>query len=112
MPTDSDLRRIDVAYFRELIAGVPEHTEQIDLLLEPGMNRAMELLDPVERAVLRVACYELANRKDVPWKVVIDEAITTSKLFGSDNGYQMVNTVLDSVAEKIYTGTLMLAHDA
>lgn len=98
MPSDSNLSALDVEYFRSLIRGVTSNLDDIDAMLEPGLDRTLAELDPVERSVLRVAAFELAHHHDVPWRVILDEAVAAAKLFGADNGYKMVNTVLDRIA--------------
>jgi len=65
------------------------------------MNRLMESVDPVERAILRIATYELANRRDVPYRVVLNEAVNLSKKFCAQNSHTFVNGVLDKVAKDI-----------
>ena len=62
------------------------------------MDREVEQVDQIERAALRIAAYELLHRIDVPYKVVINEAIDTTKRFGSEHGHTYVNGVLDHAA--------------
>src|SRR4249919_808656 len=64
----------------------------------PFRDRDIEQVDPIERAVLRIAAYELRERRDVPYRVVINEAIETVKRFGSEHGHTYVNGVLDHAA--------------
>jgi N utilization substance protein B len=58
----------------------------------------VEEVDPIERAALRIAAYELRHRPDVPYRVVINEAIDSTKRFGSEHGHTYVNGVLDHAA--------------
>ena len=88
----------DLAYFEDLVRGVINDTAVLDAGLAPHLDRAVEEVDPVERAVLRIAAYELHQRKDVPYRVVINEAIETAKRFGADHGHTYVNGVLDKLA--------------
>lgn len=85
----------DLAYFEDLINGVLAHRAELDEALAPYLDRAVEEVDAIERAVLRVAAYELLYRQDVPYRVVINEAIETAKRFGSEHGHTYVNGVLD-----------------
>lgn len=94
-------RQIDMAYFKELIHGIPKHEDEIDSEIEPFLNRPLNEVDPIELAVLRLATYELLKRPDVPYRVVINEALELTKKFGSVEGYKFVNGVLDRVAKKI-----------
>lgn len=85
----------DLAYFEDLVRGVLEHCHELDDALTPFLDRPVNDVDAIERAVLRVAAYELFHRPDVPYRVVINEAIETAKRFGSDHGHTYVNGVLD-----------------
>ena len=88
----------DFAYFELLVEGVITRCGQIDAALNPFLDRPVSAVDAIERAVLRLAAYELLHRLDVPYRVVINEAIATAKRFGSDQGYTYVNGVLDRAA--------------
>jgi N utilization substance protein B len=85
----------DLAYFEDLLRGLDEHLAEIDAALLPFLDRGVEQVDPVERGVLRLAAYELKFRPDVPYRVVLNEAIETAKRFGADHGHTYVNGVLD-----------------
>jgi N utilization substance protein B len=91
---------LDMAYFKELIYGIPLHQEAIDNEMVPFLGRPIHEIDPVELAVLRLAIYELMKRLDVPYRVIINEALELSKKFGSIEGHKFVNGVLDRVAKK------------
>jgi transcription antitermination protein NusB len=93
-------KKIDLAYFKELIHGVPKHQQEIDHQMQPFLDRALHEIDPVELAVLRLAIYELIKRPDVPYRVIINEALELTKKFGSIEGYKFVNGILDRVAKK------------
>lgn len=71
---------------------------RIDEKLTPYLDRTIEEVDAIERAVLRLGAYELLYRQDVPYRVVINEAIMTAKRFGSKYGHTYVNGVLDRAA--------------
>ena len=88
----------DLEYFEDLVLGVDKHCEELDVALAPFLDRDIEQVDPIERAVLRIAAYELRQRRDVPYRVVINEAIETVKRFGSEHGHTYVNGVLDHAA--------------
>ena len=70
----------------------------LDAALRPHLDREVEQVDPIERAVLRMATYELKFRLDVPYRVVLNEAIEVTKRFGADHGHSYVNGVLDALA--------------
>ena len=85
----------DLAYFEDLVRGVGSHHRALDEALAPFLDRGIEEVDAIERAMLRIAAYELLHRPDVPYRVVIDEALNTVKRFGSEHGHTYVNGVLD-----------------
>lgn len=85
----------DLAYFEALVHGVLEHRKDLDEALAPYLDRGIEEVDAIERAALRVAAYEMRYRLDVPYRVVINEAIESAKRFGSEHGHTYVNGVLD-----------------
>lgn len=88
----------DLGYFESLLRGVLDNRKELDEALVPFVDRTVEEIDAIERAVLRVAAYELRYRTDVPYRVVINEAIETAKRFGSEHGHTYVNGVLDRAA--------------
>ena len=88
----------DLEYFEDLVRGVLARRAELDASLEPFLDRAVEEVDQIERAMLRIAAYELQHRIDVPYRVVIDEALRTVKRFGSEHGHTYVNGVLDRAA--------------
>ena len=98
---DNDMQAIDADYFQELFSGVSGSVNTLDPLLEKHMTRTVESVDPVERAIIRLACYEFVNRIDVPYKVVINEAVNLAKKFCADNSHTFINGVLDKVAHDI-----------
>lgn len=93
-------KKFDLDYFKELIHGVPEHQKEIDAEMTAFLGRPLHDIDPVELSVLRIATYELMKRPDVPYRVIINEALELAKKFGSVEGYKFVNGVLDRVARK------------
>lgn len=88
----------DLAYFEDLVRGVAGHRAELDASLSPYLDRGIEEVDAIERAMLRIAAYELQHRIDVPYRVIIDEALRTTKRFGSEHGHTYVNGVLDKAA--------------
>mgnify|MGYP001817093603 FL=1 len=92
--------RADRDYFVELLKSVPARHEAIDRDIAGYLDRPMEQVDPVERAILRIATYELLYRIDVPFRVILNEAITLTRKFGAEQGHAFVNGVLDKLAHK------------
>jgi N utilization substance protein B len=93
-----DMTRADADYFRTLVEGVWRGREELDARLATFTDRAPGLLDPVERAVLLIALYELTARPEVPYRVAINEAVGLAKRFGATDGFKFVNAVLDRAA--------------
>ena len=88
----------DLEYFEDLVRGVLGERAGLDPALAPFLDRGVEEVDAIERAVLRLAAYELLHRPDVPYRVVLNEAIEIAKRFGSEHGHTYVNGVLDKAA--------------
>ena len=98
---ENDPTKIDAGYFSELVSGVTANLNDIDALLEKYMTRTIESVDPVERAILRIGTYEFINRLDVPYRVVLNEAVNIAKEFCAEKSHGFVNAVLDKVAKEI-----------
>lgn len=93
-PTDAD-------YFKELLQRIPHDSQRIDETFTPFLKRPFDECDPIELAVLRIATYELLERIDIPYRVIINEALELTKTFGSLDGYKFVNGVLDQLARTL-----------
>jgi N utilization substance protein B len=91
----------DEDYFTGAVTTVLRRTAELDLLISPLLDRALEELDPVERAILRLAAWELRDRIDVPWRVVIDQGITMARLYGAAESHRYINGVLDRLARSL-----------
>jgi len=98
---EQDMEVADLEYFEDLLRGVEQHVAELDEALKPYIDREVEQIDPVERAALRLAAYELKHRPDVPYRVIINEAIEVTKRFGADHGHSYVNGVLDKLAAQV-----------
>ena len=98
---EQDMEVADLEYFEDLLNGVERHVEAIDDALKPYVDREVGQIDPIERAALRLAAYELKYRPDVPYRVIINEAIEVTKRFGADHGHSYVNGVLDKLASAL-----------
>lgn len=99
--TDLDMSKIDGEYFHELLHKVPARIDELDEHIIPLLDRALEEVGGVERAILRLGCYELAFRLDVPYRVVINESIKLAKIFGADQSHKFINGILDGMAKKL-----------
>ena len=96
-----EMKRADPEYFRELLRKIPEHHEQLSGLLTVHTSRSIDEIDPVELSILFIALYELKYRLDIPFKVVINEAVTLTKKFGAEDGHKYVNGILDKAAREL-----------
>ena len=98
---DQNLRKVDIAYFQELLHQIPQHLDELDAEIAPLLDRGLSEVDPVESVILRIGAYELQFRPDIPYRVVINEAIEMAKTFGGEQGHKYVNSVLDKLARKL-----------
>lgn len=99
--SDQNLSGVDTEYFRELVREVPAQLALIDAALSPHLGRDIDAVDPVERAILRIGAYEFAARAEIPYRVVLNEAVELAKIFGADQGHKYINGVLDKVAAQL-----------
>jgi N utilization substance protein B len=96
---DNDMTHVDLDYFHELLAHTTQKVSQLDQQIEPTLiDRALSELDPISLALLRMATCELAERLDVPYKVVINESVALAKKFGPTDAYKFINATLDRLA--------------
>lgn len=97
----TDMPPFDRAYFRKTIHGVVAYVGQLDELLAPALDRALNELSPVELGILRLGTFELKYCLDVPYRVIINEAVELAKVYGAADSYRYVNGVLDQVATSV-----------
>ncbi len=103
MAQSSNLReykRIDQDYFMSLLQGIISSKEVIEESIKPQLDRPIDQIDSIEKAILWIAVYEI-NNMDIPNSVVINEAIELAKSFGAETSFQYINAVLDSYCQKI-----------
>lgn len=99
--TDYDFDNVDREYFHTLLHDVPARVEALDAALAPLLDRKLCELDPIEHTLLRMGMFELMQRPDVPFKVVINEAVSLAKKFGATDSHKYVNGVLDRAARQL-----------
>lgn len=97
---EKNRKSFEIDYFQDLLRGVVTNLTDLDELLAPLIDRDIEQVDLVERAILRMAAYELVRHQEVPYRVVINEAVELAKIFGADQGHKYVNGVIDKLAQK------------
>ncbi len=93
--------KADHEHLDAILHGVIRDSEALSAAIAPCLDRPIEQLSPVERAVLMVAAFELKNNLDIPYRVVINEAVELAKTFGGADGYKYVNGVLDKLSAQL-----------
>jgi len=93
--------KIDTKYFTTLVDGVAQDIDKLDAELAYAVDRNLSEIDPVESSILRLAVYEFINRPEVPYRVVLNEAVELAKAFGGEKGHKYVNGVLDKMGSKL-----------
>ncbi len=93
--------KISKAFFSNLFLNIPKNISLLDEIIKPSLDRSIDELGLTEHAVLYVGTYELKFQPEVPYKVVINEAVELTKLYGADGSHKLVNTVLDKIAREI-----------
>ena len=100
---DNDFQHTDGEYFSAVLKGVVGDVDALEALFSPVLDRRLGDLDPIERNLLRLGTFELRDRIDVPYKVVISEAVALAKKFGATDSHRYINGVLDKVARDLRT---------
>ncbi|MGD2117281.1 MAG: transcription antitermination factor NusB [Chromatiales bacterium] len=98
---ENDSKSFESKYFQDLLRGVVTNLDDLDALLQPLIDRQIEQVDPVERAVLRLGAYELKFHPEIPYRVVINEAVELAKTYGAEKGHKYVNGVIDKLAQSL-----------
>jgi N utilization substance protein B len=91
--------RVDQAYFDEQFPAISNSQDELEKKVDELIDRPLEQLDPVERAILLIGVYELESRPDIPFRVVINEGVNLAKRFGSIEGHKYINACLDAAAK-------------
>lgn len=93
--------RVDQSFFDEALAAIYEGQVELEKTLEPLIDRPVEQLDPVEKGILLIGVFELQNKPDVPFRVVINEGVNLAKRFGALDGHKYINACLDKAAQDL-----------
>ena len=96
-----DFKKADTSHFVELISGTIKEVGTLRQHIEPLLDRTIEELSPIEHAILLLGTFELSNHREIPYRVVINEAVELAKSFGGIDGHKYVNGVLDKLAFKL-----------
>ncbi|MBV1885372.1 MAG: transcription antitermination factor NusB [Gammaproteobacteria bacterium] len=97
---NNDTKKVDTDYFHELLHKIPSVVDELDEKIDGFLDRKKEELGVVELAVLRIGTYELCHRIDIPYRVVINEGVELTKMFGAEESFRYINGVLDKVAKQ------------
>ena len=93
--------KISKAYFSNLFQNIPKNITLLDEIIEPSLDRSVDELRTTERAMLYLGVYELKFQPEVPYKVVINEAVELTKLYGAESAYKLINSSLDKIAKDL-----------
>ena len=93
--------KLDAEYFRTLLEGAIRSAPELEAEMGPCLDRKVSELSPVERGILLVAGFELREQLEVPYRVVINEAVELAKAYGGTDGHKFVNGVLDKLAARL-----------
>ena len=94
-------KKADLGHYRELLHGTIDNAEDLRRQFAPYLDRNVEALSPIEHGILLIGTYEMQQRLEIPYRVVINEAVELAKSFGGTDGYKYVNGVLDKLAGSI-----------
>ena len=95
------MHTVHLGYYHEMMRDIPEHIDALDALISQHLDRDLDKLDVVEHAILLIGAYELKNRLEVPYKVVLDEAMKLNNHFGATDAHKLINAVLDKMASEL-----------
>ena len=97
--SENAMHTVHLGYYHELLSKIIEQSDDLIAYIDSLLDRPWKRLDKVEQAVLLVGAYEMKQHLEVPYKVVIDEAIQLNTHFGSSDGYKMIHVVMDKIAK-------------
>lgn len=106
---DHEMNGVDVDYFHHLVREIPLHIHALDDHIAPHLDRKLGDVDPVELACLRIGTYEFEFHPEIPYKVILNEAVELAKTFGAEHGHKYVNAILDKVAAGLRAGEIQAA---
>ena len=95
------LAKTDINYFKSLLRGTITNHQKLDLRIINLLDRSVDELDTIERAILHIGCYELEYHDDIPWRAAVNESVELAKIFGAENSYKYINGILDKVAKEL-----------
>lgn len=98
---EKGMGRYDAEFFSKLLRGVLTKHAELEMIVSEHLDRTLDELSPVEFSVLLIGAYELIYHPEIPYRVVINEAVELAKTFGGTDGHKFVNGVLDKVTAQV-----------
>ncbi len=98
---DELLSGLEFDLFKELLVNISMQAVELDALYAGYLDRSVAMIDPIERAIMRMGVYELQNKPEIPYKVVINECVELAKRFGAEEGHKFVNGILDKASKEL-----------
>ena len=96
-----ELKKADLDYFHDLLQGMNTHSTELETILVPLLDRPLKEISPVEHSVLKLGLYELMHHPELPWRVILNEAVELAKMFGAEQSHKYINNVLDRAARQL-----------
>jgi N utilization substance protein B len=109
--TTNDMDKVDATYLHKLLHGAVNNHVEIEEAFSSYLDRSIDSLNPIELTVLRLSGYELMNCPEIPYRVVLDEAVSLTKSFGSQDGHKYVNGVLNNLARVVRAREIELGNE-
>jgi len=97
----SGFHKADSVHYDALLHGCIRESAELDRLILPLLDRKLEEISPIERAIMWIGAYEFLHVPEVPWRVVLNECIELAKEFGGTDGHKYVNGVLNGLAPQL-----------
>lgn len=98
---EQEMKGVDKKFFAELLREIPANLDELDAHGGEVLDRPIAQVDPVEQAILRIGIYELQQRIDIPYRVVINEMVELAKQFGAEQSHKFINGTLDKLAKRL-----------
>ncbi len=98
---DERLADLEFDLFKELLANISQQAVELDALYADYLDRSVVMIDPIERTIMRMGVYELQNKPEIPYKVVINECVELAKRFGAEEGHKFINGILDKASKQL-----------
>lgn len=96
-----EFKHVDEKHFARVLLGVLQNTGELEIAVQPCLDRPIRELSPVEYAILLLSTFELAHHPEIPYRAIINEAIELARTYGGSDGYKYVNGVLDKLAARL-----------